>query len=117
MDPELKKKWVDALRSGRYNQTIAHLKVVQSFHSGEETINPGYCCLGVLCEVAGVEWKPGYQKSKVTCSAVVPEGDVITNFLPKSLGIDSDTQWKLADFNDKYRWPFEKIADWVDATL
>jgi hypothetical protein len=34
-------KWVDALRSGRYEQTTGRL-------ANQE----GYCCLGVACEVA-----------------------------------------------------------------
>lgn len=40
MNPELKKKWVDALRSGEYKQGKGIL-------NGER----GFCCLGVLCEV------------------------------------------------------------------
>lgn len=42
MNPEWKKKWVEALRSGKYKQ-------------GKEALCFGdkYCCLGVLCEIAG----------------------------------------------------------------
>ncbi len=50
MDPELKKKWVAALRSGEYKQgrNRLHRKVDNSF-----------CCLGVLCEVAGYQKEEG----------------------------------------------------------
>lgn len=41
MKPELKRKWVAALRSGKYKQGTGEL-----FYRDE------YCCLGVLCEVA-----------------------------------------------------------------
>lgn len=41
MNPEVKKLWVDALRSGEYHQTKDRLKS-----------DDGYCCLGVLCELA-----------------------------------------------------------------
>ena len=41
MNPELKQKWIEALRSGDYKQTKEKLR-----RWG------GYCCLGVLCEVA-----------------------------------------------------------------
>jgi hypothetical protein len=44
MDKDLKRKWVKALRSGKYKQ-------------GKETLNDGhghYCCLGVMLRVAGL---------------------------------------------------------------
>lgn len=40
MDPEIKAKWIAALRSGRYPQTRAALRT-----------DVGYCCLGVLCDL------------------------------------------------------------------
>ena len=43
-DQALKQKWIAALRSGEYPQTR------RTLHNGD-----GYCCLGVLCEVAGLE--------------------------------------------------------------
>lgn len=43
MNPELKAKWVEALRSGEYQQGVMYLKRDGCF-----------CCLGVLCEVAGL---------------------------------------------------------------
>lgn len=41
MNPEVKAKWVSALRSGEYTQTKGFL------HNDN-----GFCCLGVLCEIA-----------------------------------------------------------------
>ena len=39
-------KWVDALRSGEYGQTVHQLR------QGDK-----YCCLGVACEISGLaEW-------------------------------------------------------------
>lgn len=52
MKPEAKALWLDALRSGDYDQTKGWLAVPK------EDGAVGYCCLGVLCEVAikqGVE--------------------------------------------------------------
>lgn len=46
------KEWIAALRSGKYKQGRAKLK--QRDVAGEQT----YCCLGVLCEVAGLEEAP-----------------------------------------------------------
>lgn len=51
MDKKIAEEWIEALRSGNYSQTSLKLK------SGK-----GYCCLGVLCDLAaqkGVgKWKP-----------------------------------------------------------
>lgn len=42
MNQEIKKLWVDALRSGRYEQGVGVLRDRAD----------KYCCLGVLCELA-----------------------------------------------------------------
>jgi len=41
MKQEIKQRWIDALRSGEYPQTMGKLRD-----------EGGYCCLGVLCELA-----------------------------------------------------------------
>ena len=50
MNPEVKQKWIDALRSGNYEQGSEKLRTVN-----------GYCCLGVLCDIYAQEndtqWK------------------------------------------------------------
>jgi hypothetical protein len=51
MNSQVKKMWVDALKSGDYKQGVGYL---HSIHENEHA----YCCLGVLCELAienGVE--------------------------------------------------------------
>jgi hypothetical protein len=57
MKPEIKKLWVDALRSGEYKQGQNALR-----------INDHFCCLGVLCdlhckETAGTWEDSGYGES------------------------------------------------------
>lgn len=47
MDQEVKRRWVEALRSGEYTQGWGHLG---KHWEGKKA---QYCCLGVLCEVAG----------------------------------------------------------------
>lgn len=44
MNPEIKAKWVAALRSGEYNQAVSVLR------NGY-----GFCCLGVLCDLFASE--------------------------------------------------------------
>src|SRR5690349_4293104 len=43
MNPEVKQEWLNALRSGEYTQTTGRLHDSQT---------GGYCCLGVLCDLA-----------------------------------------------------------------
>lgn len=50
MDQTLKTKWLAALRSGHFKQTTGALKTVDTT-TGETR----YCCLGVLCEIAGLQ--------------------------------------------------------------
>jgi len=45
MDANLKAKWIEALRSGKYKQTTHYLKDDQ-----------GFCCLGVLCDIQGADF-------------------------------------------------------------
>lgn len=45
MKPEIKQKWLEALRSGKYHQAVGQLK----------TTYGSFCCLGVLCDLHAKE--------------------------------------------------------------
>lgn len=96
MDKELKAKWVAALRSGKYKQG----KGVLRGHSN------AYCCLGVLCEVAGhdpVEWQTAYGANHVRVDVA---------------GIITETNaHQLAAMNDVHDKSFEQIADYIEWRL
>jgi hypothetical protein len=47
---DLIKRWVTALRSGKYQQGQSHLR--SKFIGGPDR----FCCLGVLCDIQGAEW-------------------------------------------------------------
>lgn len=47
MKQEIARRWVEALRSGKYQQTSGTLA-----RKDPVTGTVGYCCLGVLCEIA-----------------------------------------------------------------
>lgn len=51
MNIEHIREWVAALRSDRFQQGTGALA---SFETKDEEKNPSYCCLGVACELAGV---------------------------------------------------------------
>ena len=97
MDPVLKKKWVAALRSGKYEQ-------------GKEALRNGdkYCCLGVLCEI-----ETGAKPNKVPFPS---------NARKERLGLTSKECETLAEFNDGDRpirkpWSFKRIATWIEKNL
>jgi hypothetical protein len=96
--PELKARWVAALRSGKYEQ-------------GEEFLrnNGKYCCLGVLCELAGI-----VNIERVTC--------IPTSRLTSTLDTpDREVQSKLENMNDgvgdERKHTFAEIADYIEANV
>jgi hypothetical protein len=49
--------WIDALRSGDYNQTSEHLMVDWVFDEDDNPIDrTAYCCLGVACSLFDPAW-------------------------------------------------------------
>ncbi len=117
MTPELKTKWVEALRSGRYAQTDGELRR-QPFGGRFE-----YCCLGVLCDVAGKDpmgqnWTgfigietavelglPPISKEEANCFADGANGIDMTR--------NMSFQAQAAARNDA-GWNFQQIADWIE---
>lgn len=88
MDAYLKAKWVAALRSGDYKQ-------------GKNQLCDGaaYCCLGVLCEVAGIVYD-------ATQKYILDYGTLLTG----------SEQRLLATMNDN-GCPFTEIADYIEEAL
>jgi hypothetical protein len=100
MDKALKKKWVKALRSGRYPQTSGALCIPK----GEATDfgrPAGYCCLGVLGKVA---------RTKSADNGYLQDAE------SKSLLLPYPIQRQLAKLNDD-GVPFEIIAGLIDTAL
>jgi hypothetical protein len=96
MKPEIKAKWVEALRSGEYKQGKGLLAEDNKF-----------CCLGVLCEVSGMPY------------------DHVRFFLPNEVkewaGLDSrnpmlPTGDLLSDLNDNGK-RFTTIANLIEKLL
>lgn len=114
MDKDLKVKWLKALRSGKYKQAKF------SLHSKH---HDGYCCLGVLCEVAKIPSKLGafedklylFEPSKFSTSTY-------DNWLSASIpndafGITRDQMYHLMDMNDKESKKFPEIATFIENNL
>jgi hypothetical protein len=119
MNPELKAKWLEALRSGKYTQGRGRLK----------TNDNEYCCLGVLCDVSGKGFwdvfvergQPGYtvqgQRLTMTASAVIDEGLPITQILKDGRTYPDSAETALVDMNDREGKSFEEIAKFVEEYL
>lgn len=122
MNPEVKTKWLEALRGGEYKQARGVLR----------TAEDGYCCLGVLSQIASDEGvMPQPEKSQYGESyAWVNKDGMTTNnmYLPKDVmawsGLDSSSgeinngncNCNLAKMNDKGH-TFDEIADIIEENL
>ena len=123
---EHRRKWVEALRSGKYYQITGALRNAL-----------GHCCLGVACEISGlVKWKEaeneaGYLYGAYTLEAVVDldtdDEAIFTTELPEAvcdwLGVrytdggfqdESGIFTSLANANDK-GVTFAEIANIIES--
>ena len=101
MKPAIKKLWLDALRSGEYEQCKGKL------HDGE-----GFCCLGVLYDVAVDGWwtKNG---EWVTDTG---NGSSLSFSLLLKLRLLEEIQSAAIRTNDDGA-TFAEIADWLETVL
>jgi len=109
MDAELKEKWIEALRSGKYEQGRGFLRRKDK-----------YCCLGVLCDLIDPEgW---------THQAPADPGDEIERCwydvsvaLPlhtsRNIQLSEERQALLVCKNDDKEYSFDEIATYIESTL
>lgn len=98
MKPELKAKWVAALRSGKYRQAKEFLY---------EANGGGYCCLGVLGCVLGIDQETLAYKGNMDGAAY--------NFVYEH--INKEQASNLAIRMNDAGVPFSEIADYIEAHL
>lgn len=104
------KQWIEALRSGEYEQGIGYLHA-----------NDTYCCLGVLCElhqkVYDEAWaKNGGINSYYGCQSYLPDSVREWAGLGYSQGFWTKTGYSLAQLNDR-SYSFAIIADIIEEQL
>ncbi len=113
MNAEIKKQWVEALRSGEYVQADSVLRAGPA----------EFCCLGVLCDLhriatAGPAW--GVADSYFDCTEYMPT--VVSKWagLPPggdvALAEPVDGCFTLAEMNDNGQ-AFDEIADVIEKEL
>jgi len=129
MDETVKQKWINALRSGDYEQGIGALRKT----NGTDT----YCCLGVLCDLyqdatEQGEWKkPGHREQYLFITPGGEEQGVLPNDVrdwagldvnqgallrPEVLPDDKSRCSNLSSLNDA-DYSFGEIADIIEQNL
>lgn len=109
MDLEWKVKWVDALRSGKYEQGRFSLR----------TVDDMFCCLGVLCDLVDPgDWRmdgssaiDGIYTHGGGCHSGVPSRSVTEQVELNRVALDD-----LTNMNDRGR-TFSEIADYIEENL
>lgn len=135
MDPDIKQRWVAALRSGEYPQTTGRLRA-----------DDAYCCLGVLCDLydssgwvkidpgSGHIFQPGGAVTALPADVCLwagldsgnPEVGVPEAVYNEVIGADPESDKDdighvgcvvlLSDLNDIH-WTFDRIADVIEERL
>lgn len=123
MNPQVKEKWVAALRSGEYKQGTGALKLLEY-----EDSQPRYCCLGVLCDLHQKETGNGYWEGGTYYATDEPANGLnySGSYLPLAVrqwaGLDYENPvvypigMTLAGLNDQGK-PFEAIAEVIEVSL
>ena len=116
MKPEIKQKWVTALRSGNYKQGYFKLKT-----------NDCFCVIGVLCDILKNELNANWNSYDVftigdfsSDTSLSPSFLLycgFTSFNDLVLDLGSENYISLLHLNDVHKFPFSKLADLIETQL
>jgi len=109
MDQNIKEQWVEALRSGKYEQGRCWLRHKDKF-----------CCLGVLCDLhaqaTNCDWEEYNNIGNYLDSDEVLPGKVV-----KWAGLDSEDPFinkeRVSSYNDDRRLDFDQMSDLIESNL
>lgn len=123
MKSEIKKIWIEALRSGKYKQGKSYLRSRDS-SDGIDT----YCCLGVLVDCylqanpKDGRWAININDSVFYVAGMNSSWD--TGYLPQNPKFKQWTgelkhkkEYQLVKLNDDANFNFAQIADWIEENL
>ena len=107
MNNEVKARWIQALKSGNFQQGKNSLHYENKF-----------CCLGVLCELAVENNVSSYERS-VDSSYTYYDGGSTTPAarVLNWAELESITVETLIRMNDSYENSFETIANYIEENL
>ena len=105
LNQKFKRKWVTALRSGKFKQGSGYLKT-----KGVQK----HCCLGVACAIAGI---PAQVYGNKGMPSELPEKyqKMLPPFFRAENSCDREAMTDLSSMNDDGA-SFEKIADYIEET-
>src|SRR6185369_13753140 len=98
------REWVEALRSGNYEQGTGRLR-----NEGRDSTGrwiTAFCCLGVEREVHPDK-----------CQGVNSTGALLNSPERRAYRLPEDIQDDLIDLNDTDAQPFAKIADYIEINI
>lgn len=121
MNKKIKEKWLEALRSGEYEQGRGALK------RGKDGYGVKYCCLGVLCDLYVKDplnndrWRYSYVVVGYNTYSIEESSGTIPISVADWAGIDIKEKevgkliYELILANDRDWKPFDEIALMIEA--
>lgn len=111
MKKSVKRKFLSALRSGKFKQTTEQLCEVDTDDNTEH-----FCCLGLLCAIHNAEVSPNKSNWAVNNGNAFYMGelDMPPSVVEKWSGLSGQEMRVLAGLNDNDRYTFSQIADYVE---
>ena len=107
MNEDMKKRWVEALRSGEYEQTRERLR-------GDDR----HCCLGVLCDLVDPNRWEGEHWGETEVGDLPDEVmEAVGLSSPDPIVKTDSGEFCLTMCNDEKEMSFEEIADAIEASL
>ena len=144
MNPEIKKQWLEALRSGKYEQGEGQLQYIdrENFRDLTSKINSqSFCCLGVLCDLHSKATDTKWEE-KITDANYLGINDVLPDEVKEWAGLSADDpeieyptgytdenekpvthKSNISRLNDGYnkadnkQFTFTELADLIEAQL
>lgn len=135
MKPEIKARWLAALRSGEYVQGRDSLRRdLWTPASAPGEMTDAFCCLGVLCDLAAregvVEWDgtdvrytfPQNARGECWENNVLPLPVMVWAGLAEdnprvACNVGGYTSANVATLNDEHGFTFGEIADCIEVSL
>lgn len=115
MDKRIKKMWVDALRSGEYEQGRGMLKRTQyEYDCGHEVCR--YCVLGVLCDLYEKETGKEVEHNYFPTFEVAEWAGWVDGYRSPRVEVNGMRE-SVLQLNDAHHWTFEEIADLIEEQM
>lgn len=104
MDKDLAMKWVDALRSGKYEQGKERLR----------TLDDKFCCLGVLANIENLKWSID-KNNEYICYGIDGHRAQLPPYIESKVFKNGSSQGLFVMMNDAQDKSFNEIADYIEA--